>query len=92
MFTANNENPGYSFFEVFTALLVGILIDAAVFAGVVFFFQPAAIVLLIVAGAHLVISIGLIVYRRGDLDTEDMRFLAFGFFYFLWKFVIHFLL
>ena len=74
--TDQNQKPNLS--EIVKAFLTGVFIDvvllsiSAAIDWIIFY------VLLVVVTAHLVIGIGLVLYRDGDLSKSESNFIRFG--------------
>lgn len=70
------------------AFLIGIALDT--FLLVITFMGGFVVIVAPVVIGHLICSVGLMLYRRGDLTESDFGFIRFGLFYALWKFIYNF--
>ncbi len=68
------------------AFLVGIVVDAVLLGitGVIPALRGVFIIVVIVVVAHLVLSVGLVVYRGGELEGADFEFVRLGPLYGVW--------
>ena len=70
------------------AFLVGIILDffwLAIVYAIWGFKEGAFFVVSIVSVAHLVSSIGLVIYRNGESTDSDLNYIRFGLLFALWQ-------
>jgi len=76
--------------ELIKAVLVGIVIDAILLAivGIIDAIKEVFIVVAVVVAARWIISIGLAIYRRGNLNKSELHFVRFGPLAAIWCFLM----
>jgi len=72
--------------EIVIAFVVGIFIDALLLAiiGVIPGLRSLLIVVFVIVIAHLACSVGLTLYRGGQLEDSDFDFVRFGLLFVFW--------
>ena len=73
--------------DIIKALCIGVLIDSLLLAivGITMGLKEVFVVLLVIFLGHLACSIGLILYRSGDLKESDFGFIRSGILFVLWR-------